>query len=151
MSSLLLNNFFFIFQEGTLVVGGPGSFYWQGNTSPLYFLFNHSILLQSLSEWDWQTQVSHIPDSQSHRSPRISAPSNKLTRLTLPPPSEQNNRHSDDDTSLPMSPVSKIIRDYLSVLVLPLLSLFGQSKLSIISSVKCSVTVHSSQMGQWWR
>lgn len=63
--------------------------------SSLFCLFHHSILLQSFSEWDWQTQVSHIPDSQSHRTPRISVPSNKLTRLTLPPPSEQNNRHSE--------------------------------------------------------
>lgn len=81
-----------------------GLWLWEGqgvstgkvtHLSSLFCLFHHSILLQSLSEWDWQTQVSHIPDSQSHRTPKISVPSNKLTRLTLPPPSEQNSRHSE--------------------------------------------------------
>ncbi len=89
--------FFSISQEGTLVVGGPGSFYWQGkHTSPHYFVFSiiPSFYRVSLSEIG--RHKSLISQTHSLTGPQESQfPSNKLTRLTLPPPSEQNNRHSE--------------------------------------------------------
>ncbi len=135
--------FFSITQEGTLVVGGPGSFYWQGNTLLLIILTFPSF--HPFTEFFWL---------------RLADTSLSYPRLSLTGPQESQFRPTNwpgwpflhlqsritdtqnDDTSPPMSPVTKIIRDYLSVLALPFLNLFSQS-------VKCSAAVHSSQMGQW--
>lgn len=68
--------FFLHFQEGTLVVGGPGSFYWQGNPKI------SAPVLGSSDFIGWKVLREDQDEFNSHNKPRKQAsPGRRLKNL----------------------------------------------------------------------
>ncbi len=146
LPSLLFPHLFFSpsLRKGLWLLEGQGVFYWQGNTLLLIILSFPSF--HPFTEFLW-VRLADTRSLISQTHSLIGPQESQFRPTNWPgwPFLHLQSRITDtqnDDTSPPMSPVTKIIRDYLSVLALPFLSLFSQS-------VKCSAAVHSSQMGQW--